>query len=156
MDFAKFRKETLDRRQEVHDRLGEIVDQRMRLQTEMEQKQRELAAIDHILEGLDSLNSDEPLEGEPSGISDHIRRLLHQTPVYLLPTQIRQSLLDAGITGSSPKNLLIGIHNVLSRLELFLETKEINGRPAYRWKRDAEGATKRSVSGSDKSRASGR
>jgi hypothetical protein len=108
-----------------------------------------LSTIDLILEGLDFNESDAPLEGEPSGMADQIRRLLQQTPVHLLPTQIRDVLTAAGITGSSPKNLLIGVHNVLSRLELFLETTEINGRTAYRWKRDS--AAKKGISGSDKS-----
>jgi hypothetical protein len=156
MDYSKTREDALRRRRELFDRLTKISEQRIVLQTEMEQKQRELAAIDHILEGLDSLKSDAPLEGEPSGMADHIRRLLQQTPVHLLPTQIRDALTAVGMTGSSPKHLLIGIHNVLSRLELFLETTEINGRPAYRWKREADRATRRGISGSDKSRASGR
>ncbi len=69
-------------------------------------------------------------------MADHIRRMLQQTTIHLLPTQIRDSLIAAGVTGSSPKNLLIGVHNVLSRLEPFLETSEINGRTAYRWKQD--------------------
>jgi hypothetical protein len=142
MDYIKFRKETLYRKTEVDNRIAEILEQKMLLQTEMEQKQRERAAIDHILEGLDSINSDEPLEGEPSGTADHIRRLLQQTPVHLLPTQIRHSLNSVGITGSSPKNLLIGIHNVLSRLEGFLETTEVNNRTAYRWKQEKQKAAK--------------
>ncbi|MGA7474722.1 MAG: hypothetical protein WB616_05870 [Candidatus Sulfotelmatobacter sp.] len=116
--------------------------------------QRELAAIDQILEGLDIYQSDAPLEGEASGVSDHVRRLLQQTPVPLLPTQIREALTAIGITGSSRKNLLISVHNVLSRLDRYLETTEINNRPAYRWKQDADRATKRGISRSDKSQAS--
>lgn len=116
--------------------------------------QRELAAIDQILEGLDIYQSDAPLEGEASGVSDHVRRLLQQTPVPLLPTQIREALTAIGITGSSRKNLLISVHNVLSRLDRYLDTTEINNRPAYRWKQDADRATKRGLSRSDKSQAS--
>jgi len=116
--------------------------------------QRELAAIDQILEGLDIYQSDAPLEGEASGVSDHVRRLLQQTPVPLLPTQIREALTAIGITGSSRKNLLISVHNVLSRLDRYLDTTEINNRPAYRWKQDADRATKRGISRSDKSQAS--
>jgi hypothetical protein len=155
VDYQKTREDALRRRLELTERLTKISEERVVLQTEMEQKQRELAAIDQILEGLDFYGSDVPLEGEPSGMADHIRRLLQQTPVHLLPTQIRDALTAVGITGSSPKNLLIGVHNVLSRLELFLETTEINGRPAYRWKLEADRAAKRSISGSNKSRASG-
>jgi len=147
MDYIKTREDALRRRQELTERLTRIFEERVVLQSELERNQRELATIDLILEGLDFNESDAPLEGEPSGMADHIRRLLQQTPVHLLPTQIRDVLTAAGITGSSPKNLLIGVHNVLSRLELFLETTEINGRTAYRWKRDS--AAKKGISGSE-------
>jgi hypothetical protein len=155
VDYQKTREDALRRRLELTERLTKISEDRVILQTEMEKKQRELAAIDQILEGLDFYASDVPLEGEPSGMADHIRRLLQQTPVHLLPTQIRDALTAVGIMGSSPKNLLIGVHNVLSRLEFFVETTEINGRPAYRWKREVDRAARRGISGSDKSRASG-
>jgi hypothetical protein len=146
MDYDKFHKDTAHRRQEVVDRLAEIFKEKALLDGEKEEKQRELAAIEQILEGLDTLSSDEPLEAEPFGTSDHVRRLLQQTPVHLLPTQIRDSLLSVGITGSSPKNLLIGVHNVLSRLEGFLESTEINNRKAYRWKRQLKKAPRIGVS----------
>lgn len=154
MDYMKFRKEALERRRDLTSRLNEIVEERIILQAEMESKQRELAAVDRILEGLDSVNSDEPLEGEPSGMADHIRRLLQQSPVHLLPTQIRDALINVGITGSSPKNLLIGVHNVLSRLQLFLETAEVNNRAAYRWKRETNKAAKETISANEKILAS--
>ena len=133
--------------EKVMERLFTINEERAALQ-------RELAAIDQILEGLDIYQSDAPLEGEASGVSDHVRRLLQQTPVPLLPTQIREALTAIGITGSSRKNLLISVHNVLSRLDRYLDTTEINNRPAYRWKQDADRATKRGISRSDKSQAS--
>ena len=154
MDYIKTREDALRRQEELTERLTKIFEERRALQEEMEKKQRERAAIDLILEGLDFFDSDAPLEGEPSGMADKIRRLLQQTPVHLLPTQIRDVLTAGGITGSSPKNLLIGVHNVLARLEPFLETSEINGRPAYRWKQDARIAAKRDIAGSDKSPAS--
>ena len=80
-------------------------------------------------------------------MADHIRHILQQTQAHLLPTQIRDALTAVGITGSSPKNLLIGVHNVLSRFGCFLETTEINNRPAYRWKRGANSDEKKGVSG---------
>jgi len=153
MDYIKTREDALRRRQELTERLTRIFEERVVLQSELERNQRELSTIDLILEGLDFNESDAPLEGEPSGMADQIRRLLQQTPVHLLPTQIREALIAVGVTGSSPKNLLIGVHNVLSRLDPFLETILINGRPAYIWKRDR--AAKRDISGSDKSQSSG-
>ncbi|MGA9806807.1 MAG: hypothetical protein WBQ56_03860 [Candidatus Sulfotelmatobacter sp.] len=147
MDYKKTREDAQWRREKVMERLFTINEERAALQ-------RELAAIDQILEGLDIYQSDAPLEGEASGVSDHVRRLLQQTPVPLLPTQIREALTAIGITGSSRKNLLISVHNVLSRLDRYLETTEINNRPAYRWKQDADRATKRGISRSDKSQAS--
>ena len=154
MDYIKTREDALRRRQELTERLTRIFEERVVLQSELERNQRELATIDMILEGLDFNESDAPLEGEASGVSDHVRRLLQQTPVPLLPTQIREALTAIGITGSSRKNLLISVHNVLSRLDRYLETTEINNRPAYRWKQDADRATKRGISRSDKSQAS--
>src|SRR5262249_45229340 len=52
----------------------------------------------------------------------------------LFPTQIRDELVAKGTKGSSPKNLLISIHNVLSRNEKSLDVKEVDGRYAYKWK----------------------
>jgi hypothetical protein len=46
------------------------------------------------------------------------------------------------MTGSSHKNLLIGTHNVIARLDGYLETSEINGRTAYRWKPKNDSAAK--------------
>ncbi|MGA2459728.1 MAG: hypothetical protein ABSF85_19355, partial [Terriglobales bacterium] len=105
MDYARTRLDALQRRQELTERLTKILKERVNLETEEEKKKRELAAIDQILEGLDLNESDAPLEGEPSGMADHIRRMLQQTPVHLLPTQIREALIAVGVTGSSPKNL---------------------------------------------------
>jgi hypothetical protein len=47
-------------------------------------------------------------------------------------------LVAAGVTSTSHKNLLIYVHNVISRLKPFLEAKEINNRTAYRWKRNRD------------------
>jgi hypothetical protein len=155
MDYDKTREECLRRKQEVTGRLSKIWEERNLLQTELETLQRELAGIEHILEGVDVVTSDEPLASEPKGMGDHIRHLLQETPVHLLPTQIRDSLISVGVTGSSPKNLLIGVHNVLSRLDRFLDTTEINNRTAYRWKREANSAAKVGSSGHDKSKVPG-
>jgi len=155
MNYGQTRKDALRRRKELSERLEEISEEAIALQAEKQNMQRELAAVDLILEGVDIYRSDAPLEGESSGVADHVRRLLQQTPVPLLPTQIRDFLESAGITGSSRRNLLIGVHNVLTRLELYLETVEINGRPAYRWKREPDKAPKKSTVGSDESQTSG-
>jgi hypothetical protein len=146
MDYARLRQEALDRRQEVDARIEVLLEQRLRIQIETDQLRRERAGLDQILEGTESANSDEPLEGEPSGASDQVRRLLQQTPDFLLPTEIRDRLNRKGITGSSAKHLLIAIHNVLTRLDGYLETTEINNRTAYRWKRKEE----RDKSGDDR------
>ncbi|MGA9390321.1 MAG: hypothetical protein WBV69_07740 [Candidatus Sulfotelmatobacter sp.] len=154
MDYEKTRKDASGRREEVSQRIQAIHKMRSDLQRELEQMERELASLDQILQGLDFYKSDEPAAGEPSGMADCIRHLLQETPVYLLPAQIRDAMNQKGISGTSPKNLLIAVHNVISRLEPFLEKIEINNRPAYRWKQDSAGATKRGRSRSDKSPAS--
>jgi hypothetical protein len=136
MDYIKISQDALDRRREVDSRIEVLLQQILRDRTEVDQLRRERAGLDQIIEGTDSANSGEPLEGEPWGTSDHVRRLLQQTPDFLLPTEIRDRLNRKGITGSSGKHLLIAIHNVLTRLDGYLETTEINNRTAYRWKRE--------------------
>jgi hypothetical protein len=146
MDYDQIRNDALDRRQELTERLSTISAQSILLQTEKEDKQRELAAIDLILESVDSLKDGDAIQGEPSGMADQVRRLLQQTPIHLLPTQIRDSLIVLGITGSSPKSLLICVHNILSRLAVFLEETQINNRTAYRWKREKQKTPKAETS----------
>jgi len=154
IDYKRTRNDVLDRKRKLEIRLDKIHGQRSRLQSQLEVTQRELAALDQILDALDFRESDAAIEGEPSGMADHIRRRLQQTTAPLLPTQIRDFLMAVGIRGSSPKNLLIGVHNVISRLEVFLETTEINGRPAYRWKRNIDGGVNENIAGSQNSRIS--
>lgn len=134
LDYANTRKAAVHSRRQLSERLSQSLDELAGLQAKIEQVRRELATVDQILEAIDFLDAAPPLEGEPSGMADHIRRTLQQTTTHLLPTQLRDLLLAAGVTSSSPKNLLIGVHNVISRLEPYLETKEINGRAAYRFK----------------------
>ncbi len=68
-------------------------------------------------------------------MTEHIKRVLQQTTIPLLPTQIRDSLKAVGISGSSDKNLLISVHTVLSRLKADLVASEQDGKTAYKWKR---------------------
>jgi hypothetical protein len=136
LDYANTRKAAVDSRRKLSERLSQSLDELAGLQAKIEQVRRELATVDQILEAIDFLDAAPPLEGEPSGMADHIRRTLQQTTTHLLPTQLRDLLLAAGVTSRSPKNLLIGVHNVLSRLEPRLETKQINGRMAYRWRHE--------------------
>jgi hypothetical protein len=133
MNYRKMRDEAVRRKGELELKLEQILKEQVRLNADREQAERELATVDQILDAVDSLDSSPPIEGEVSGTADYIRRTLQQTRDYLLPTQLRDLLVGAGVSGSSPQNVLIGVHNVLSRLKAHLETREINGRTAYRW-----------------------
>jgi hypothetical protein len=79
----------------------------------------------------------DPLPGyEPEGMTQEIRLILGLTTTPLTPTEIRDALVARGFKNeSSPKNLLIAVHTVLSRIKDELETVERDGKTAYRGKR---------------------
>ena len=135
LDYNRIREDAISRRRELSETLSQNLERQRELQEEIEKIRRELATIDDMLAALDFLRDGPPLEGEPKRTADQVRHTLQQTSVYLLPTQLRDLLLAAGVNSTSPKNLLIAVHNVLSRLKPFLESKEVNRRTAYRWKR---------------------
>lgn len=135
MDYDKTRNEVECRKMELLERQQEISVQKKELDDEEEQINRELTALDQILDGLDFLNSDIPPDVEPTGFTDSIRKILSETPVPLIPTQIRDLLQARGIQGSSPKNLLINVHKVLQRIDPELDrTTMSDGKTAYRHK----------------------
>jgi hypothetical protein len=132
MDYDKTRDDVDRRRAELLERQQRIKEETKKLNDEAEQNKRELIGLDQILGGLDFVTSDVPPD-EPIGVTDNIRKILTETTVPLVPTQIRDSLQARGIEGSSAKNLLINVHKVLDRLgpELVLSTTP-EGKAAYR------------------------
>ncbi|HLK08911.1 MAG TPA: hypothetical protein VKV30_13235 [Candidatus Angelobacter sp.] len=137
-DFEKTRIEATARRNVLISRIQEIPKEKARLDEELQQIQVEMIALDQILEGLSYMETGgPPPDFEELGFRGQIEKILQlHVPKYLLPTEIREKLGAAGITGSTPRNLLISIHTILSRLDKdkLIETTEQNGRTAYKWK----------------------
>jgi hypothetical protein len=134
MDYNKTRTEAEAKKQTLIARLKEIPLAKKRLDEEAEQIKRELIGIDQILDGLAFMDSSLPPDFEPSGFTDNIRKILSETTVPLLPTQIRDALEMKGITGSTSKNLLINVHKVLERIESELDKTTREGKTAYKRK----------------------
>lgn len=111
-----------------------ILSEKAKLDSENQVLQQELVSVDTMLEGLSYMQpGSPPPDFEDLGFGQKVETILKHTPVHLFPTQIRDELVEKGTKGSSPKNLLISIHNVLSRNEKFLDVKEVEGRNAYKW-----------------------
>jgi hypothetical protein len=68
------------------------------------------------------------------GLQDAVRSIFRRSyPVYLLPTDVRDTLVSAGSFGQSSKNMLIAIHTAISRMKDELEEEErLGGKTAYR------------------------
>jgi hypothetical protein len=132
MDYGKTKDNAQRRKADLLQRQQQIPLEKKRLDEELEKNKRELIGLDQILDGLDFMNSDIPPDFEPTGFTDNIRQILSETTVPLVPTQIRDALQARGITGSSPKNLLINVHKVLERIDTELkESTTPDGKTAY-------------------------
>jgi hypothetical protein len=135
MDYDKIRDSANQRRAELLQRQLQIAEENKKRTEEEEQNKRELIGLDQILDGLDFVSGDILPELEPIGFTDNIRKILADTSVPLIPTQIRDSLQARGVSGSSSKNLLINVHKVLERIEPELvRTTTSDGKIAYKHK----------------------
>ena len=134
MDYEKSKADALQETARLTERQKQIVQEKTRLDAELMSIQRQLIGLEQIIDGLDVATLQTPPDEEPVGFTDHIRSLLQNTSIHLLPTQIRDSCLNAGFKGSSLKNLLISVHNVLHRVHEHLDEKQIDGKTAYKWK----------------------
>jgi hypothetical protein len=135
MDYLKTREEAVRRKSDLTARSQEIANERKRLDEEIENIEREMVGLDQIVEGLDFVASSGDLEPPPvPGLTEHIRTILQQTTVPLLPTQIRDSCLTAGIKATSDKNLLISVHNALRKMKPNLRESKIENKTAYIWR----------------------
>jgi hypothetical protein len=131
LDYNKTKEDAECRKNELRERLKQIPEEYAMLDREADAIKRELIGLDQILDGLDFATSDSPADFEPTGFTDKIRKILSETAIPLLPTQIRDKLEEAGVTGSSSKNLLISVHTVLGRIVGELDTLERDGKQAY-------------------------
>jgi hypothetical protein len=109
-------------------------------QAELEQLEQRRAALLRVVESLRAASGDEQLEiappagYEPKGLTEEIRTVLKLTTVHLDPVQIRDSLIRRGFTSMTPRNLLISVHTVISRLwdARELDVIQRDGKPAYK------------------------
>jgi hypothetical protein len=102
---------------------------------------QQVEVIDQTIESLIFLGNPEskmPLPHNMSemGLQDAVRSIFRRSsPIYLLPTDVRDTLVSAGTFGPSSKNLLISIHTAISRMKDELEEEaRPGGKTAYRWK----------------------
>jgi hypothetical protein len=135
MDYDRIRTEAGARKQTLLARQKDIPKEKQKLDEEMEQIKRELIGIDQILDGVAFMDSSIPTDFEPEGFTDNVRKILSETTLPLVPTQIRDALEAKGIMGSSSKNLLINVHKVLERIDSELDkTQTAEGKTAYKRK----------------------
>src|SRR5580704_6524984 len=133
MDYSKTRTEAEAKRQTLLSRQKEIPREKKKLDEEMEQIKRELIGLEQILDGLTFMDSTITPDFEPEGFTDTVRKILSETTVPLVPTQLRDALEAKGVTGSTSKNLLINVHKVLERIESELEkTTTPEGKTSYK------------------------
>jgi hypothetical protein len=135
IDYNKTRDDAAQRKAELVERQQRLAVEINKLAMEAEENRRELIGLDQILDGLDFVSGDVASDSMPIGFTDNIRKLLKETPVPLIPTQIRDSLQARGIVGSSAKNLLINVHKVLERIEPeLIASTTTDGKTAYKHK----------------------
>jgi hypothetical protein len=115
-------------------------------QEELFRLEERRVALMRLIESLSAVSEDERFELTPppgyvpQGLTEEIRTILGLTTVHLTPTQIRDSLIERGFKASSPRNLLINVHTVLSRLWDARELDSVErepGKPAYKKKGQA-------------------
>jgi len=123
------------RKKDLHLRLAQIPEEKQKLDDEVQSIKRELIGLDQVLDGLEVMTSGPVPTPDPAGFTDKIRKLLSDTSVPLVPTQIRDALEQAGVTATSSKNLLISVHTVLDRIDAELEKiQREDGKIAYKRK----------------------
>jgi len=133
MDHNKTRAEVERRKAELLERQQQIPQEIRKLHEESEFNKRQLIGIEQIIDGLSFMDSDAPYVPESFGLTDSVRKILGETAVTLVPTQIRDTLEQRGIMGSTSKNLLINVHKVIERIEDELDkTLTAEGKTAYR------------------------
>jgi hypothetical protein len=133
MDYNQTRTDAERRKAELLERQQQIPQEKKKLDEELEQIKRQLIGIEQIIDGLDFMDSNISPDFEPKGFTDSVRKILSETPLHLVPTQIRDALEAKGITGTTSKNLLINVHKVLERIDGELEkATSVDGKIAYK------------------------
>ena len=119
----------------------ELEEEKRRLLDQKQAIDSRVAAIDQIIAGYEFLGNPAaklslPREVNQLGLQDAVRAVFQRSRgIPLQPTAVRNALIDAGMYGSSPKNLLISVHTVINRIKDELEeVAQIDGKKAYTWK----------------------
>ncbi len=121
----------------------ELQQKKKTLYAEKVKIERQLEVIDRTIESLIFLGNPQskmplPARLNELGLQEAVRSIFRRSyPIFLLPTDVRDTLVSAGTFGPASKNLLIAIHTAISRMkdELVEESRE-GGKTAYRWKGD--------------------
>jgi hypothetical protein len=102
---------------------------RDQLEEEKDRIERELAGINHIIEGLkflaQNLDGDVPTldSGEPPAdfedmnFAEKIEKVMAANREPMTRIAIRNALQAQGVTGTTPKHLLISVHTTLARMK---------------------------------------
>jgi hypothetical protein len=135
MNYEKTKQDAISRKQELTERQKQLAAEKATLDKESEQIQRELIGLDELLETIEFMTNEAIAPDlEPVGFTEQIRVIFQETTSPLTAVQIRDILLEKGVTGSSPKNLLISVHTIIAREKENLETVNMDGKNAYLWK----------------------
>lgn len=135
MDYEKIKREATNRKQELTKRQAQITKEKTDLDDESEKLRLELIGLDELLESIEFIQNPEiPPDLEPLGFTEQVGSIFQGTTEALTPVEVRDLLLAKGVTGSSKKNLLIGVYTVIARHKDNLEATTKNGKRAYTWK----------------------
>lgn len=100
--------------------IRKLRDQKLGYEKKIAEIDQRIDAFESILAGLRFLGNPEvelPLPRRMNldglGMQEAILKILRRSPVPLSPIEIREIMMNSGLVGTSPKNLLISIHTAL-------------------------------------------
>jgi hypothetical protein len=135
--MARETEATIDKlRAEVERRNAEIQKQ----QAEVAELHRQIETWEGILAGLRFIGNPEAemplprrMDLEGLGFKDAVLTVVYRSPMAMTPVEIREIMMMSGLAGTSPKNLLIQIHNALERADEIEKVNGPDGKPVYRF-----------------------
>ncbi len=132
MDYSRVRDEIQGREKELQQRLAELEEQRKLIYREEERISKELGGLQKMEEGLSAaVNTENNVPKAGITLTDFVRVMLRATPDPLTPAEIRDICLQAGIGASSPRMLLITVHNTIRRMRSELRRVRLDGNFGY-------------------------
>lgn len=132
MDIKKTQFEIGQRRLELKHQIEEISLQQSQLEQLKTTAKRELRGLDQMYAGTEiAIGSPDGHTPSAPGLTEYIRDVLANTQVALTARQVRDLCEAAEIKAASRKNLLISVHTILKRLDLYLKKVRLDGQLAY-------------------------